>query len=370
METNGSAPVKLPFPGFIDPGLPSKCRWKPGTSEKDPHNHVEPHDRSHILPSILHAIGQTPLVRLNRIPAAEGVQCELLAKCEFLNPGGSLKDRIGFRMVEEAEAEGRLKPGCTLIEPTSGNTGVGIAMAAAVKGYKCIIVMSQKMSNEKVYTLQALGAEVVRTPISSGSYAPDGLMAKAQLLAKEIPDAVVLDQYRNAGNPLAHYDGTAQEILQQCGGRLDAVVIGTGTGGTIAGIGRYLKDHAPHVRVVGVDPYGSILALPEELNKTDTDFYEVEGIGYDFIPTVLDRSVVDEWIKIGDKEAFLMARRLIREEGLLCGGSSGTAVCGALKFAKSLDASKRIVIVLPDNVRNYLTKFLSNDWMRERNFLD
>ncbi|KAG8298100.1 cystathionine beta-synthase [Homalodisca vitripennis] len=370
MATNGVEPPKLPFDGFIDPGLPSKCTWKPGTTEKDPHSHVEPHDRAHILPNILHAIGRTPMVRLNKIPQAEGIKCEILAKCEFLNPGGSVKDRIGFRMVEEAEKAGRLKPGCTLVEPTSGNTGLGVAMAAAVKGYRCIIVMSQKMSNEKVYALKALGAEVVRTPISAGSYAPDGLMAKAQMLVKEIPGAVLLDQYRNVGNPLAHYDGTGKEIMEQCSGKVDVIVMSSGTGGTITGVGRYFKDNAPHVKIVGADPFGSILAVPPELNKTDVDFYEVEGIGYDFIPTVLDRGVVDEWLKIGDKDSFQMARRLIREEGLFCGGSSGSALCAALKIAKSLDANKRVVVILPDNVRNYMTKFLSDDWMRERNFLE
>lgn len=354
---------------FISPDLPSKCTWKAGTTSVDnPHTVLPLKERPKILNNITEAVGSTPLVRLNNIPKSEGIQCEMLAKCEFLNPGGSVKDRIALRMIEEAEKAGLIKPGYTLIEPTSGNTGLGLAVAAAVKGYKCIIVMPWKMSNEKVNVLKALGAQIVRTPTEAAYNNPEGLIAVAQKIQKDTPNSIVLDQYRNAGNPLAHYDGTGAEILSQCDGKLDMIVIGTGTGGTITGIGRYIKDHCPNVTVVGVDPYGSKLAQPESLNKTDISFYEVEGIGYDFIPTVLDRSVVDQWIKTTDKESLPMARRLISEEGLLCGGSSGSTMAAALKAAAHLKPGQRCVVMLADNIRNYLSKFVSEDWMKEKGF--
>lgn len=271
-------------------------------------------------------------------------------------------------MIEEAEREGLLKPGCSIIEPTSGNTGIGLAMGAAVKGYKCIIVMPEKMSNEKVDTLKALGATVIRTPTEAAFDSPEGLIAVAQKLQKEIPDAVILNQYTNAGNPLAHYDGTGAEIYDQLNGMVDMVVVGAGTGGTVAGIGRKLKELKPDCIIVGADPEGSILAEPAELNKSDVSFYEVEGVGYDFIPTVLDRSVVDRWIKFNDKAALPMARRLIAEQGLLCGGSSGGNVAAALEAAKDLKEGQNCVIILPDNIRNYLSKFVSDNWMEARDF--
>ncbi|XP_055608355.1 cystathionine beta-synthase-like protein [Uranotaenia lowii] len=308
------------------------------------------------------------MVKLNKIPQSFGLKCNLYAKCEFLNPGGSVKDRIGLRMIEEAEREGLLKPGCTIIEPTSGNTGIGLAMGAAVRGYKCLIVMPEKMSNEKVDTLKALGAHVIRTPTEAAFDSPEGLIAVAQKLAKEIPNAIVLNQYTNAGNPLAHYDGTGAEILDQLGGNVDMVVIGAGTGGTAAGIARKIKEKKPECVIVGADPEGSILALPDELNKSDVSFYEVEGVGYDFIPTVLDRSVVDRWMKFNDKVALPMARRLIAEEGFLCGGSSGGNVAVALEAAKDLKEGQNCVVILPDNIRNYLTKFVSDNWMEARKF--
>lgn len=287
-------------------------------------------------------------------------------KCEFLNPGGSVKDRIGYRMVEDAERAGKLKPGCTIIEPTSGNTGIGIAMACAVKGYKCLIVMPEKMSTEKVDALKALGAQIIRTPTEASFDSPEGLIFVAQKLKKEIPDSIIMDQYRNVGNPLAHYDGTAEEILYQMDNKVDMVVCGAGTGGTICGIGRKIKDKLPSCEVVAGDPEGSILSLPAELNETKVNFYEVEGIGYDFVPTVLDRSVVDTWVKSIDEEALPLARRLIASEGLLCGGSSGTAMAVALKAAKKLKAGQRCVVLLPDGIRNYMTKFVSDNWMEAR----
>ncbi|XP_033227889.1 cystathionine beta-synthase isoform X2 [Belonocnema kinseyi] len=299
-----------------------------------------------------------------------GIKCELLVKCEFMNPGGSVKDRIAHRMIQDAEQKGILKPGCTIIEPTSGNTGIGLAMAATAKGYKCIIVMPQKMSNEKLYTLQALGAEVVRTPTEAAWNSPEGHIAVSQKLQKEIPDSVILDQYTNSGNPLAHYDQTAMEIWEQAEGKIDYLVAGAGTGGTISGIGRKFREISPQTKIVAVDPEGSILADPPELNKTPVTFYEVEGIGYDFVPTVLDNNVIDMWVKSNDCESFQLARSLIREEGLLVGGSSGGILSSALKVAKDLPADKRVVILLPDGIRNYLTKFVSDYWMESRGFIN
>lgn len=353
---------------FVHPDLPSKCTWKLGTTEPSPHTQRPLSERPKVLPHILDAIGQSPLVKLNRLPQSEGIKCEMYAKCEFLNPGGSVKDRIGYRMVLDAEENGILKPGCTIIEPTSGNTGIGLAMACAVRGYRCIIVMPDKMSNEKVSTLKVLGAEIIRTPIEAAFDSPDGLIAVAQKLQKEIPNSFILNQYTNASNPLAHYDGTASEILYQLDNQVDMIICGAGTGGTITGIGRKIKEKQPNCIIVGVDPYGSILAQPEELNKTDISLYEIEGIGYDFIPTVLDRSVVDQWIKTTDKESLPMARRLMKEEGLLCGGSSGSAMIAAIKAAKILKENQKCVIILPDGIRNYMTKFVQDSWMEARNF--
>ena len=273
-------------------------------------------------------------------------------------------------MVEDAEKVGQLKPGDTIIEPTSGNTGIGLALAAAVKGYRCIIVLPEKMSNEKVATLRALGAEIVRTPTSASWDSPESHISVAQRLLAEIPNSIILDQYRNPGNPLAHYDTTAEEIIEQCGGKPDMVVLGAGTGGTISGIGRKLKEKCPDCVVVGVDPLGSILAEPENLNRSDVTYYDVEGTGYDFIPTVLDRSVVDRWIKSRDKDSFLMARRLIKEEGLLCGGSSGASMHCAIQAAQDLLPGQKCVVLLPDGVRNYMTKFLDDQWCADRDIIE
>ncbi|KAI9010653.1 cystathionine beta-synthase, partial [Hyaloraphidium curvatum] len=324
-----------------------------------------------VLDTILEAIGGTPLVRLNRIPQSEGIKCQVYVKCEFMNAGGSVKDRIGRRMVEEAEKAGKIKPGVTtLIEPTSGNTGIGLALAGAVKGYRTIITLPEKMSKEKVDVLKGLGAEIIRTPTEAAWDAPESHIGVARRLNKEIPDSWIPDQYSNIYNPLAHYDGTAEEILKATGGKVDMFVAGAGTGGTIAGVGKKLKEKIPNVKIVGVDPNGSILALPESLNKEGIHSYKIEGIGYDFVPDVLERQWVDEWVKTDDKEAFVMARRLIREEGLLVGGSSGTAMVGALRTAKSLSEDQVCVVLLPDSVRNYMTKFLSDEWMMANGFMD
>ena len=313
--------------------------------------------------SVLDAIGNTPLVRLNKIGAHTG--CEILAKCEFFNAGGSVKDRIGKRMVLEAEASGRIKPGDTLIEPTSGNTGIGMALTAAVRGYRMIITMPEKMSREKQVVLEALGAEIIRTPTEAAYDDPDSHISVAEQLQRSLPNSHILDQYSNPANPEAHYHGTAEELLEQTGGKIDILVAGAGTGGTISGTAKRLKEVLPDIKVVGVDPVGSILAGPGEVGS-----YKVEGVGYDFVPDVLWRDHIDEWVKTEDRESFLMARRLIRQEGLLCGGSSGGAVWAARKIAEKYGPDKRIVVILPDSVRNYMTKFMDDAWMRESGFAE
>ncbi|XP_013394087.1 cystathionine beta-synthase [Lingula anatina] len=354
------------------PDLPSKCTYHVGAPITDsPHPHQRRSPRPKILPNILYSIGDTPLVRINKITKSMGVKCEVLAKCEFFNAGGSVKDRIGLRMIEDAERAGILKKGDTLIEPTSGNTGIGIALGAAVKGYRCIIVMPEKMSKEKVDVLKALGAEIVRTPTSASFDSPESHIGVAHTLLHEIPNAHILDQYRNPSNPLAHYDGTAEEIIDACDGQVDMVVIGAGTGGTLTGIARKIREKCPNCKIIGVDPMGSIIAEPAELNDSDTSFYEVEGVGYDFIPTVCERAYVDRWYKSQDKESFVMARRMIKEEGLLCGGSCGSNMYVALQACQDfgLKEGQRCVVILPDSVRNYMTKYLNDDWMMERGFM-
>ncbi|KAL9645961.1 hypothetical protein ABK040_001068 [Willaertia magna] len=295
-----------------------------------------------ILDSILDCIGNTPCVKLNRVPKNHGVKCEIVAKCEFFNAGGSVKDRIGKRMLLEAEKSGRIKPGDTLIEPTSGNTGIGLALTAAVKGYKMIITLPEKMSQEKISVLKGLGAEIIRTPTEAAWDAPESHIGVAKKLKEEIgSSAHILDQYMNQDNPLAHYEGTAEEIIKQTGGKIDVVVCGVGTGGTITGIAKKLKEKLPHIKIVGADPVGSLLADPEN-DKVGT--YAVEGIGYDFVPDVLDRSLVDVWVKTDDKTSFKLARELIKDEGLLCGGSSGSAMQAAIEAAKKLDLQGRTKI--------------------------
>jgi cystathionine beta-synthase len=314
-----------------------------------------------ILDSILDATGCTPMVRLSRI--GRDLPCELLAKCEFLNPGGSIKDRIGVKMLIDAEKSGRIKPGDTLIEPTSGNTGIGLAIAAAARGYRVIITMPEKMSQEKQVVLEALGAEIIRTPTEAAWDSPESHIGVARRLREIIPNSHILDQYSNPSNPGAHEQGTGVEILEQCEGKLDAVVMTAGTGGTISGVARAIKKVAPNCQIIGVDPEGSILAGPGEIKS-----YKVEGIGYDFIPDVLDRRLVDRWVKSNDRDSFLVARQLIRQEGLLVGGSSGSAVWAAMQVCRELGPDKRVVVILSDSIRNYLSKFVDDRWMRQQGF--
>ena len=316
-----------------------------------------------ILNNILGAVGNTPTVKLNRIGSE--LDCDLYGKCEFLNAGGSVKDRIGLKMVEKAEAEGRIKPGDTLIEPTSGNTGIGMALVAAVKGYRMIITMPEKMSKEKEVVLKALGAEIVRTPTEAAWDDPESHIEVAKKMQSEIPNSHILDQYKNPANPDAHYKGTAQEILDDFDNSLKMVVAGVGTGGTITGMAKRLKEERPGITIIGVDPFGSILGGGDEVYP-----YHVEGIGYDFFPDVLNNDLIDEYIKLPDAESFQMARRLIKEEGLLIGGSSGGAVWAALQKAEHLNAGDKCLVILPDSVRNYLTKFVDDEWMDEQGFLE
>jgi cystathionine beta-synthase len=312
-----------------------------------------------VMDTITQQIGNTPLVRLNKIPQSLGIEATVYAKLEMFNAGGSVKDRIALRMVEEAEAEGRIKPGDTLIEPTSGNTGIGLALVGAVKGYKVVITLPEKMSPEKVAVLKALGAEVVRTPTSAAWDSPESHIGVARRLVKELPNAHILDQYTNPNNPLAHEHGTAEEIWTQTEGKITCLVAGAGTGGTVTGIARGLHKHKRDVKIIAADPQGSILALPESLNQERVnEQYKVEGIGYDFIPEVLEQKIVDKWYKTDDRTAFQYARRLIAEEGILCGGSSGSAMDAAVTAIKELGLGKDdvVVVVLPDSIRSYLSK--------------
>ena len=311
--------------------------------------------------NILKTIGSTPVIKLNKI--APQLSCNLYAKCEFFNPGGSVKDRIGYNMVVEAEKAGIIKPGDTLIEPTSGNTGIGLALAAAVKGYKMIITMPEKMSKEKEVVLKALGAEIVRTPTEAAWDDPESHIEIAKKINKNTPNSHILDQYSNPNNPDAHYKFTAQEIINDFPDGLDMIVMGAGTGGTITGVAKRLKKEYQNIKVIGVDPYGSILGGGTEIYP-----YKVEGIGYDFFPEVLDNTLVDRYIKVNDENSFNTARALIKKEGLLIGGSSGTAMYAAIEAAKNLDSAQNCLVILPDSIRNYLSKFVDNDWMKKNNF--
>jgi cystathionine beta-synthase len=315
-----------------------------------------------VFESLIDLVGGTPLLRLGRVGA--GLDCTLLAKLEMLNPGGSVKDRIGLRMIEAAERAGALGPGGTIVEPTSGNTGVGLAIAAALKGYRCIFTMPDKMSQEKILLLRAYGAEVIIAPTAVPPESPESYYRVADRLTEEIPGAFQPNQYFNRENPASHYETTGPEIWKQTDGRITHFVAGVGTGGTITGTGRFLKEQNPDIVIVGADPEGSLYT------GTEARPYLVEGIGEDFIPDTFDPGIVDRWVTVGDRDSFLMARRLTREEGLLVGGSCGTAVHAALDVARELGPDDVVVVILPDSGKSYLSKVFNDSWMLQYGFID
>jgi len=312
--------------------------------------------------NILDTIGHTPLVKLSKI--SEGLNVNIYGKVEFFNPGGSIKDRIALQMIKNAEAQGLLKPGGTIIEATAGNTGAGLALVAARRGYRCIFVLPDKMSDDKISLLKAYGAEIVITPTSVPPDAPESYNGVADRLAREIPNSFRPGQFKNLKNPETHYYSTGPEIWEDLDGKVDVFVAGIGSGGTISGVGKYLKEQNPNVVVIGADPEGSILS------GDSPKPWKVEGIGEDFIPITFDRRVVNDFVRASDFESFDMTRRLAREEGILAGGSAGTALAAAVKYAQRLPEGSNIVVLLPDTGRNYLTKIFSDDWMFENGFLE
>jgi cystathionine beta-synthase len=322
--------------------------------------------------NVLETVGWTPLIRLNRV--TRGIRTPVYAKAEFYNPGGSVKDRIGLPIIERAEREGTLKPGGTVVEGTSGNTGVGLAIAAALKGYRCIFTMPDKMSQEKVRLLKAFGAEVIITPTAVPPDHPDNYVMRAKKIAQDTPNAILANQFYNDANPQAHYDTTGPELWEQSEGRITHFVAAAGTGGTLTGVGRYLKEKNPKIKIVAGDPTGSILAeywRTKGENKIEGVPYKIEGIGQDKLPGTLDMSVIDDYQTVSDRDAFAMARRLTREEGLFVGGSTGLIAHVALGVARNVnDPDAFIVTVLCDTGERYLSKLYSDEWMRENQMLD
>ncbi len=328
-------------------------------------------DTLRVYDDILQTIGKTPLVRLQHI--GHDLLCPLYAKVEFFNPGGSVKDRIAVNIIGEAERTGRLKPGGMVVEATSGNTGLGLAMVCAKKGYKATFVLPDKMSQEKIQLLRAFGARVVITPTAVTPEDPRSYISVSKRIVAETPNSILADQYHNPENPHSHYLTTGPEIWEQTGGKVTDVVIGMGTGGTISGTGRFLKEQNPEIKIIGVDPEGSILAdtwrlghIPSEIQPRT---YKVEGIGEDFLPSTVDFSVIDEVIQVSDKEAFVWARRLVKEEAIFCGGSAGSALSAAMQYTANLSSDHLVVVLLPDSGTRYLSKFYDDKWMRENGFM-
>src|SRR5579864_6164247 len=319
--------------------------------------------------NILEAVGRTPLVRLNRIN--KDLKPQMYVKAEFTNPGGSVKDRIGLTMIDEAEKKGLLKPGGTLIEGTSGNTGMGLALVAAVRGYKCVFTTTDKQSKEKVDLLKALGAEVIVCPTAVEPEDPRSYYSVAKKLAREVPNSYYPNQYDNPMNPEAHYQTTGPEVWEDSEGKITHFVCGLGTGGTISGVGKYLKEKDPVIKIIGVDPIGSLYyeyVKTGKVGKAKT--YEVEGIGEDIFPTTMNLKILDDIIQVGDEECFVVARRLAKLEGLFTGGSGGGCISGTLQLAKSLGPEAFIVAFLPDTGMRYLSKVYNDEWMRERGYVE
>lgn len=321
-----------------------------------------------VFNDVLSMIGNTPLVRLNKV--TKGIDGEILAKCEFVNPGGSVKDRIGVAMIDDAEKRGAIKPGGTVVEATSGNTGMGLAIAAAVKGYKSVFVMPDKMSTEKIRNLRAVGAKVVITPTAVAPDDPRSHYSVAKRIAQETPNAIYMNQYDNLANRQAHYRSTGPEIWEATDGTVDAFVAGMGTAGTLTGTAMFLKEKSKKVQVIGVDPIGSILHDYFKTGKmVPAHSYKVEGIGEDIIPQNIDFKVIDDMVQVSDKECFQMCRKLVLQEGLFVGPSAGAAVAGAIKWVRK-NPGKKVVVILPDSGDRYLSKAFDDDWMRENGFLE